>query len=472
MPAPEEKNEINWEAEVRAALKRIFAEYPDYLGKEIPVKWLDKQFAEHMKGVHGYRTIKVVARAYTQKILGNGCSFALDENKPNNPGTFFIDPAKFYESIDRAVRLTPELPEGAESVYNKPPSKILIGVPGVMSRAGKSEINKALALAGSKISEDVEIIYFEDKGERENLEYVSREARKTGAAIGIPVRSGVSANDIASEFQGGLLEEVSRSLFDLLNPDLAALDQSRAMLENMPDAERAHIIDRLANVMPRVSAEGLTSLSLYSMNMRMSSIHNSYAVSHKKQAVIAGLSNDDDLKIAVIHSAAEIKLLAEAHRGRKGSLKIALVPTEEEKARGLDIATILKMEEVDDVLNPEDVMVADETTTLSQIKTELRKSFRQEKGHAPKRIAIADRVAPSREKDSVPKDIIFMEYEQVAGMHVYYALCEAIAKPEEPNHITIERSAKGWFKVKKIDRIDYEQLRNEIEAYEKVLMAA
>ena len=348
---------------------------------------------------------------------------------------------------------------------------VLVGIPGITSATEQANIRKEIEAAQKRISERIEVIFFEDRGDKANLEHVSKLARASGAAMGVPVRRGITADEFINELRAGFMDEVSSSLFKLVNADIATLDETRERLSNMTDKEREAIVRRFERVIPRIASEEMATMSLYSMNIRMRTAVHSYASHHRLDAAFADESRESDLKIAVVHSAAEVKPLVEAHRGKKGFLGVALIPTEEEAKKGITKEGILRSEEIDDMPGSMELMIVDKSMTLAHLKDIFAGTAAEKTGRAVGRIAMADRSDDSRTANDIPQGVTFLEYEDFAGPHVYYALCEAVTKPEDTDHLTIEWLAKkGWFRV--IKRVDLEQLRREIEQYEKVLVAA
>jgi hypothetical protein len=244
----------------------------------------------------------------------------------------------------------------------------------------------------------------------------------------------------------------------------------------MSQSEKEAIMARInnSNVIPPVFSEEVLTLSLYSMNLRMRNISRRHALTNSLDAATQSYcdsAKQKDVMYARVHSAGEVKLLAEAHKNRNAPtrLMVELVVGEEERAKleAMKSDMLERMEIAKDVLNPNDLFIVSKEKSMQEIKD----SLSSKEGDKERKIVIVDLYKEGRTQNEVPDNGILMEYEDIASSYVYDAALEAIAKPEEKEPVLSDRNKKirNWYKAKKIDT---EQLRNEIICYDKVLMDA
>ena len=128
---------------------------------------------------------------------------------------------------------------------------------------------------------------------------------------------------------------------------------------------------------------------------------------------------------------------------------------------------LLRREGIDNLPESVSLLIVDHPMTLAAIRDAFIGSFKaRNAGQEPAGIAMADRARDDGQAVQAPEGVLFLEYNDVAGPWVYYALCAVILNPD-PETL---KHWRDW--LKNIEPNDLEQLRRELEEYEKVLMAA
>jgi len=150
-------------------------------------------------------------------------------------------------------------------------------------------------------------------------------------------------------------------------------------------------------------------------------------------------------------------------------LRVEIDPTEmsreeRETISEKTVPELLRLMEIDDVLQAEDLLL--KRKNIKEIQADLQAEYGE-------RIAVMDRYNKDRKEADIPSEIVFAEYqdEYVTPYH-YDAVLEALMKPEIPKLSDRQKGNMFWFIIKPITKIDFEQLKHELERYAKVLMAA
>jgi hypothetical protein len=350
----------------------------------------------------------------------------------------------------------------------------------VITDAEKSSIISAIRGINSsgKIPEKVQVAFSRMiTNEEDGVRFAEYTASKIGAIIGIPVRNDISIDELLSELKGGFLTRVSEDLLSLTNPDIAKLDKTRARLMNEEELQR--IITMLTKVMPSIMSEKLSQLSVY--NMRMTAISRQTASSELSAQVLPAVTSKKSALSIGVRTLGELKLLAEEQRRKMklagvSDLKAApvklearLTVDEKSKVTNDNIKDFLKLMEIDDVL---DVILVPESAVNTAVEDAYSRLIAE--GYTLKQIAVLDRFREGRQ--DVPEGVIFAEYidDVVTAAH-YDAAIELMALYATPGEIklsVVKDEYKKWFIIKRITKINFDQLKREIEAYETVLMAA
>ena len=368
--------------------------------------------------------------------------------------------------------------------------RIMLGIPVPARPFAYNESQRTILLKSvSKVSrslpEEFIVEYFPEQGDaRKNLDYLNGIRKEKGADFAVPIEMNF-VNDVMSAIPGidielkEFLTEMSRVFFQLANPDIAKLDETRTHLMNPEELKQ--IQKRLSKALPPLAAQRLLELDIY--NTRMENVAKKLAIQELSVEAKAYIGNEGRAKRAIsvrADSLGEAKLLAEAHEKRAKiakrlnveaiplKLQIRLTLTTDEKSRfekNRDELLRLMDIKTDDASYPIDIVVvdaADSDRAIERISAQFRDEYKL--GNA----AIVDSVKADR--TAIPRGVLFIEYEDefVTSYH-YDAAIELMANPDEPKW---SERFKDWFKIKPMERIDINQLRREIEHYEKVLTAA
>ncbi len=366
---------------------------------------------------------------------------------------------------------------------------VIFGIPEtiVKSEAERSEIVETLTKINRSgdIYENVEPVFFQDTGnDIENMKQVESIAKERGAVLGIPVRSDISVEDLLKEINGGFLARVSRDLFSLTNPDIDKLDETRARFENRDKLSSA--LKELTRLFPAIVSEKLSELSIY--NMRMTAIAQKTASGQLPPYILTKVTDSKEKRALSMRAdtLGELKLLAEAHRARmnlarnfdktavpvKLQIRLMLRQDEKEKVQNITNAEILKRMGIENVLLPEDVIRVD-SESAGSVNVAVKDAYDRllSAGYGIDKIAIVDRVKENR--DDVPEGATFVEYDdEIVTSYHYDAALELMATPDDTTLSIRDAGKKNWFRIKPITKIDFDQLREEIKGYEKVLIAA
>jgi len=136
------------------------------------------------------------------------------------------------------------------------------------------------------------------------------------------------------------------------------------------------------------------------------------------------------------------------------------------------IQHLLELMEIDDVLQAKDVVLYNEAEANIVDLHDIRNSLVAQ-GYNPDKIAIVDRTNDERQDFDIPTGTSLIEYEDdyVTSYH-YDAAIEIMARPENPALSDHVKNSRNWFRMKRIEKLDLNELRQELEQYEKVLIAA
>ncbi|MCK4463335.1 MAG: hypothetical protein KAU58_03385, partial [Candidatus Omnitrophica bacterium] len=129
--------------------------------------------------------------------------------------------------------------------------------------------------------------------------------------------------------------------------------------------------------------------------------------------------------------------------------------------------------EIDDVLDVDDLILINESMKDALSVKDIYNEYIDHSKYKKENIAIVDVIRNQRSIDDIPDGIVFMEYEGMATSGVYDATLELIShRPSDPRIPGLERYRK-WFRfLPRIKPADMELIREEMEQYKKVLMAA
>jgi len=362
-------------------------------------------------------------------------------------------------------------------------SKMLIGVP-VSEGIDREAVASIITAAASEIGETIEIVYFTDTGDDvENTRKVEHLAQEKGALMALPLKTDILARTDLEELLRQHLVESGRQLFRLVNPKIADLNETRA--EVMDRNKLAGIMAMLAVIIPHVaSIRTMDSLDAY--NKRMTGLSGRTTKPKVKSSAIDCLKEKkDEKRIVSIRSSSlgEAKLLAEAHRERvrqadvkdalKLQLRIVLDKDDKKLVDSITTGELLKKMELDDMMEQDilEVIIEDmeNAKDMRQVTQEL-----VEKGYIAENIAIVDNY--KKDRSDIPENVVVVEYKGIATSYVYDAAVVLMTRRnvEEESLSGVKRPNKSllWFILPEMAGIDVEELRQEIESYREVLMAA
>jgi hypothetical protein len=151
----------------------------------------------------------------------------------------------------------------------------------------------------------------------------------------------------------------------------------------------------------------------------------------------------------------------------KLKVRLAAAPEDMQKLES-GMEHLLERMGIDDVVSPEDVTVEDRSAPKTPLAMlgELSGSLE----YKPEHVTIVDRIDKNRTEGDIAPGCVFLEYEdEFVTAHHYDAAIEAMTKPEDP---VFSDRFKNWFRIKPVEKFDFESLRREIERYAEVMMAA
>jgi hypothetical protein len=369
------------------------------------------------------------------------------------------------------------LVESSTGVASKTPvenvrAQIVLGAAGVT----QDIVNEFNARAGN-----VKVVRLTGANEEANLAQLENARRSAGAFASGIVEADIVTKETLGELASQLaaqIEEQDKNIFSVQYPDVSKINpENIGKISNLAEA-----LNTIADRIPGIRSLRTSEVSIYNLRMTERARQDS-TFSLLPSEVVAAVTKDKRAISMRADSLGELKLLAEAHRNRmnlakklnKGAavvklqVRLTVKAGEKEKINGSTIQHVLELMEIDDVLKPQDVMLVDELQADLVSLHDIRNSLVSQ-GYRSQDIAIVDRVNEERTDNDIPAGTKLVEYEDayVTSYH-YDAALEAIANPEHP---ALYDTFKTWFRIKKIDKINFNELRDEIEQYQKVLIAA
>jgi hypothetical protein len=428
--------------------------------------------------------------------------FTIAKTKTDSVGFYskigFI-PTKGQEDIDKAdgqIEMVydlnkKDLPEIGIKDISSP--DILICIPSnategeIFGEIDEAKIIREIDKAKRELSEKIEVVIFKDKGdELANMRRAEEMAKGLGAKMAVPVRRDAKAKDIIDEIRAGFLEDLTKDLFGLLNPDLKKLDSISAKLKNAE--ELRGILSKVSGVLSNTVSKELLTSSIYTMNIRMKNIAGRIVALHEPTDAIESRFRTHKGKTVIsitADSLGEVKMLAEAHRERIRfaiklnpncatiRLQIRLTVSEKDK-KEINEKTkehLLEKMGINDVLIADDLILADEDTITSP--NEIYAEFKADE-FEDRNIAIVEKFRNDRDKDEVPDEAVFVEYKGLATPRVYDAALELLASKYENRAFGLKKldENKNWYLLPEAEEIETEELRNELMRYREALIRA
>lgn len=370
--------------------------------------------------------------------------------------------------------------ENARGIQRTETASIVLGVSGAAPE---------VIAAVNKNAGNVKLVALKGANEDENLKQLERARRNAGAYASGMIDAGIVSEERLSIIAADLANEIEaqdRSIFTIQNPETAKL--TTETIDKIKDLH--NILNQITERIPGIRSLLTSETSVYNLRMTNNTKQHS-ALARLSDKAILNVTRDKKAVSMRADSLGELKMLAEEHRNKMHlakilndkfvpvKLEIRLTVTADIRKEISDPVNQnmisldeLKRMEIDDVLRPEDV------TLLNQHEADIV-SIRDiydrltSKGYSPEDIAVVDRVNEERQAYDIPDGIKMIEYEdEYATAYHYDAALEVLSNTDKPTLFVIDASRKNWFRIKKIDKIDFNELRKEIERYEKVLIAA
>ncbi|MBU1127571.1 MAG: WD40 repeat domain-containing protein [Candidatus Omnitrophica bacterium] len=380
------------------------------------------------------------------------------------------DDAFFRELIyDEALR---EVDESADAV---------IGVVG---------LRREIIMGIDAKTRNVKVVELKEADAAANLEKLEEYRKKYRAYTSAIVGEGAAGSeeklfDIVSKLANHMAEK-DAGLLGFADLEKTRLDEeNREKIADAPEKIRDIITD-----IPGLVPVNISEMSVY--NMRMASWARRTAAGRLTSEAGFYVANNREKRIISVKVASpgEAKLLAEAHRDKVRlakrldkdavpvKLQIRLAVTEDER-KEIDAyggEELFKRMEIDDLIagGVLEVVVEDKEEHLNarKIVGELRIE-----GYAEEHIAVIDPFREKRTRREVPRKVLFMEYKGQATAHVYNAALEIMSR--EGSRIELSGVKKRyrywrpmWFVLPPPEGIDAHELKEEIERYRKILIAA
>lgn len=370
--------------------------------------------------------------------------------------------------------------ENARGIQRTEAASIVLGVSGATPE---------VIAAVNKNAGNVKLVALKGANEDENLKQLERARRNAGAYASGMIDAGIVSEERLSIIAADLANEIEaqdRSIFTIQNPETAKL--TTETIDKIKDLH--NILNQITERIPGIRSLLTSETSVYNLRMANNTKQHS-AIARLSDKAVLNVTSEKKAVSMRADSLGELKMLAEEHRNKMHlakilndkfvpvKLEIRLTVTADIRKEISDPANQnmisldeLKRMEIDDVLRPEDV------TLLNQHEADIV-SIRDiydrliSKGYRPEDMAVVDRVNKERQAYDIPDGVKMIEYEdEYATAYHYDAALEVLSNTDEPTLFVIDASRKNWFRIKKIDKIDFNELRKEIERYEKVLIAA
>ncbi|MGB3056582.1 MAG: HEAT repeat domain-containing protein [Candidatus Omnitrophota bacterium] len=364
------------------------------------------------------------------------------------------------------------------------PVAIVIGV------TGMPVISEIAAKINRKIG-GVKIIALNGSSKEDNMKILARAKRRYGAygqGIIDMEESGISESELPLII-GRFVDEIQARDKELLT--VSDFSRSLKAVKKGKIRNINSIFKEVTARLPVIKYLEVSELSVY--NMRLTNnvkMHTSRSLSPQTVGYILDAQTKSILSIRA-NSLGEVKLLAEAHRKRMEQagysdikaapvkLQVRLAVKEEDKLVLQDTAEVkqplLQKMEIDDVLGVEDLVMVDENAADKQTVKDIYKGI---KGYDAENIAIVESARAGRENETIPEDIVFMEYEGMATSMVYDVTLTLIAKDVDAARVLAklnpkrDKQGRVWFSLPPVKGIDTGELRKEIEHYHEFLKGA
>ncbi|MGB2705616.1 MAG: nucleoside-diphosphate kinase [Candidatus Omnitrophota bacterium] len=392
-------------------------------------------------------------------------------------GTWELDGFAYpegYGTVERCRTLARDLP--AIFTAEAATAGIIIGVAGI-SEDTAYNVNKEIA--------GIKLVALNGKNEKENLEKLE-EARKTyGAYASGIVEAGVTGEkelrNIVEELRNAI-EKEDRRLFVLANPEIAKLTSET--IKDIAGIEQ--ILSRIIERIPVIRSMRTAELSVYELRIdRIAKAHQVISRDALLAQKLARIKESGKTKVASFraHNVAELRWLANEHRealqkyGKENypvELHIRLV---DENVTEKNLDRVLELAGVSDVITRDNITLTD-GDTLAEIYALIQKQFGEVEA---KNVAIGD-VRDLKLDKKLLKDILYVNMPASEGIvsQLYPVIVELIANNNARPRLmpqgvgVLEQPEAGlfYFIFKPIRPINMEELRREIEQYEKVLIAA
>ncbi|MGB2599879.1 MAG: hypothetical protein WBC99_05505, partial [Candidatus Omnitrophota bacterium] len=345
---------------------------------------------------------------------------------------------------------------------------IVIGIVGVSS---------AVADMVDKRVSGVKVVALNESTEEKNLQILEKIRLEAGAyAQGVIEKEGLTWGEIIDAVEGlvSAIEEEDKRLFAIANPAFTKLDE--ATVKEIADIE--NILQRIAKRIPVIRSLRASELSVY--NLRMVNSARTMTVSPLTAHAYGYLKSEKGKNVISIRakSAGEAKLLAEAHKRRMEQagytdpedypvrLQIRLSKKEAMDKTGQELAEMMKIDELCE-------LVVDDKTA-KEVYKELSSQY------SPERIAIIDEYNETRKDKGLPEDVLYMEYrDEFATPEAYDLALEVISRRDDQAELEryleeagIDSKGGMWFVLPKAERINPDELREELRRYRKALIRA
>jgi len=390
----------------------------------------------------------------------------------------------------------------AEKNFKAETAPVLMVI-GIESGLEQDDIDAITAEMGLHQKGAVRIVALDDKGSEEErmmqLEKARREynalwsgkinARELGGAGKISEGIRILVRQIEKEETRRFVQENSDRIRTIIE-NTGVVSESDIDTQRDAKVKLRQFIKE--NITYPVMMSEIHDLSLYNLNLT-STADRIMSLRDLTVKTKDALDNEriDGKMLLRADSLGELKMLAETHRARmaKGvKVHVRLVLDDKEASmlkEGNNLANTLKNMEIDDLTSDGKFGVTVLTRKEANSQTLRGMYDNYAAGYTADQVAIADSVKSraAREKDILDEGLILMEYEGLATTEVYDMMLELMAHRNDTEqekaafiemmkNVGLDIGKEGWFVFKPAAPIDPEQLREEIEQYHAIMIAA
>ncbi|MFH1593184.1 MAG: peptidoglycan-binding protein [Candidatus Omnitrophota bacterium] len=351
---------------------------------------------------------------------------------------------------------------------------IVIGIAG----ASQDEIDKKVDMR--KIG-GVKVVALDGTSQEENLQKLEKARREYGA------------------YASGLIEGVTENLESVLDNLITSIqeeDRARIINEFTEDPEKMFLdaknvdqikdtLDGILNRLDVIRSKRAAELSIYEYKFdKVAKVNRIVSQDTQLADKLARIREEGKTKVASfrVQNAAELRWLAQEHRKAidkygqdKYPVRLHIRMADENITRD-NLDKVLELAGVNDVISKDDISFED-----GQSVSEIYELVNQKYGAQAADVAIGDTRDLMRDKKDEDllkeENMLYVRMEEGIVSQLYSVVIELITNNNQmpkimPENTDLRMDPRGYFVFKPIKPINMEELRREIENYEKVLIMA